>query len=123
MLGSTVLPSGSRVAVYWETYGIGVTDTVDAAVLVERYSTQGLMRRLGGLLGIKADLNTPIVHTWRENDASRAIRVPTRTQTTILARSIVIDFSALPAGNYWLEVAASTRGREPVRSRISITIR
>lgn len=122
MAGSTVVRKVRRLGVYWETYGFKPGDSVDVAVWIERYTPQGIIRRFGIALNVAVDLNTPIVISWKEPQPQRiASLLPGRVP--ILGRSLTIDVSALPAGDYWLDVAVGKRGVQPVRGRRGITIR
>jgi hypothetical protein len=122
MAGSTTITDDRRLGVYWETYGIHPGDTVDVAVWIERYTRQGAARRLGIVLNIVEDLNTPVVASWREPQPSRRVHAIAGA-VPIIARSLILDVSALPPGEYWLDVAVGTPGREAVRGRRSITLR
>jgi hypothetical protein len=121
MATSTTVGRDGRLGVYWETYGVKPTDTVAVAVWIERYTPQGIARRLGIALNITQDLNTPVVVSWREPQPSHRVHViPARVP--IVGRSVVLDVSALAPGDYWLDVAVSLPGREAVRGRRSITV-
>lgn len=110
------------LGVYWETYGVSPSDSAELAIWVERYTPQSGLRRLGQRLRIASDLNTPIVIRWSEATA-RPNAMIIRGPVPVVGRSVVLDTSKLPAGEYWLGVAVQIRGREPVQSRRSITIR
>jgi hypothetical protein len=117
----TRAPATGRIGVYWETYGFQPSDTVDVAVWIERYTPQGIARRLGIALNVAEDLNTPIVIRWSEpraglNASYIAGPVP------IVGRSLVLDVSRLAKGDYWLDVAVAKRGQPPVRGRRSFAI-
>ncbi len=121
MLGSTRIATGTKVAVYWETYGFQPSDSVTVALWIERYTQQGFMRQLGIAFKVATDLNTPVANTWDEvssNIGSRLIPGP----VPIIGRNVVLDISKLPKGDYWLEVAVGKRGQTPVRARRSVTI-
>jgi hypothetical protein len=121
MAASTKTPATRKIAVYWESYGFKPTDSVDVAVWIERYTTQGTLRRLGNALRVTTDLNTPVASTWREPQPGFRInamggRIP------IIGRSVILDVSRLPRGNYWLEVAVAKPGQEPARNRRTFTV-
>lgn len=121
MASSTTIPPSRRLAVHWETYGFKPTDSVDVAVWVERYTSQGLFRRLGNALRVTTDLNTPVATTWREpQPAVRTSFIPGRIP--VVARTIVLDASKLPRGSYWLQVAIAKPGETPITSRRSFVI-
>ena len=101
---------------YWETYGFAPSDTVEFSVWVERYTPQGIARRFTNSLHITQDLNTPVVVTWQETEGARRFHYLPGA-VPVIGRSVVVDVSALPAGNYWLSVGARVAGREVVRER------
>jgi hypothetical protein len=121
MAGSTRLQKGARVGVYWETYGFAATDSVEVAVWIERHTPQGILRRFGNALTITTDLNTPVAQSWTESQLGRnAQLIP--GAVPIIGRSIVLDASNLPGGEYWLDVVVRKSGSEPVRSRRSFIV-
>jgi hypothetical protein len=114
-------PRSSPLGVYWETYGLAPSDTADISVWIERYTAQGIARRFGIALNVTRDLNTPVVVSWREtrmpsNATHIAGRIP------VIGRTMTIDLSALPTGEYWLEMAVRRPGQEPVRARRGIVV-
>jgi hypothetical protein len=113
--------SGEKIGVYWETYGLSAADTVEVAVWVERYTRDGAMRRLGQTLRIATNRNTPVAISWFEPEAGEpaefiAAGVP------VVTRSIVLDTSTLPPGEYWLDVAIRAPRQQAVRSRVGFGI-
>ena len=122
MAGSTVIQKARRLGVYWETYGFSPGDSVDVAVWIERYTAQGILRRFGIALNVAVDLNTPIVISWKEPKPER-IATTIQGPVPILGRSLTVDVSALPPGDYWLDVAVGKRGVAPIRGRRGITLR
>jgi hypothetical protein len=121
MAGSSTVSTG-RLGIYWETYGFQRADTVELSVWIERYTPQGIFRRLGTSLGVAQDMNTPVVVTWTEPQSGNQTHM-IAGNVPIIGRSVVLDVSALPKGDYWLDVGASLRGAEPVHGRRSFTIR
>jgi hypothetical protein len=119
---STTLAAGTpRFGVYWETYGLAPTDSVEIAVWVERFTPQGIFRNLGIALNVARDRNTPVAHTWTETRADqRAFVIP--GAVPVVGRSIVIDASALVPGEYWLDVVVKKPGADPIRARRTITV-
>lgn len=121
MAGSTVVQKTRKLGVFWETYGFKQTDSVDVAVWIERYTPQGILRRFGIALSVAVDLNTPVVISWKEPQSNRLSSFLPGA-VPILSRSVTLDVSGLPRGDYWLEVAVAKRGVAPVRGRRSFTI-
>ena len=121
MLGSTRIANGTKIGVYWESYGFQPTDSVTLAVWIERYTPQGFMRQLGVAFKVATDLNTPVVTTWDEialSNGAHLIAGP----VSIIGRTVVLDVSKLPRGDYWLEVAIGRRGEAPLRARRTVTV-
>lgn len=121
MRGSTRIARGAKIGVYWESYGFQATDSVTLAVWIERYTQQGFMRQLGITFKVATDLNTPVATSWDEVAASGRARL-IGGGVPIIGRSVVLDVSTLPKGDYWLEVAIGKRGQTPVRARRTVTI-
>jgi hypothetical protein len=121
MAASVRTPPTRRIAVYWETYGFSPTDTVDVAVWIERYTSQGFLRKFGNAMRVTTDLNTPVAITWREPQPGSRMQV-VRGRVPVISRSVVLDTSTLPRGSYWLDVAVAKPGQPPVRSRRGIVI-
>lgn len=114
--------AAGRMGVYWETYGFQPTDTVEVAVWIERYTSQGIIRRFGIALGVATDLNTPIAMSWREPQAATRRNV-IDGPVTIIGRSVILDTSRLLKGDYWLDVAVRKPGGQPVRGRTSFVVK
>ena len=92
------------------------------AIWIERFTQQGVMRRFGIALRVATDLNTPIAMSWSEPDPGRRSHV-INGDVPIVGRSVVLDVSTLPRGEYWLDVAVGKPGQEPVRGRRAFTVR
>jgi hypothetical protein len=112
-----------RFGVYWETYGFRPSDTVEVAVWVERSTAQGIVRRLGIVMGMATDLNTPIAISWKEPESSHRAHVFSEGNVTVVGRSVVIDVSNLPAGEYRLEVAVRRAGQDAAVGRTTFVVR
>jgi hypothetical protein len=121
MVGSTRLARRARLGVYWETYGLAPTDSVEIAVWVERNTPQGILRRFGISLSVAVDLNTPVVQSWTESRLGRQAQVIAGA-IPIVGRSIVLDASTLVPGDYWLDVVVRKAGGDPVRGRRAFTV-
>ena len=109
------------VGVYWETYGFSPLDSVQISVWVERYTPQGIARRLEIALNLVRDLNTPVVVQWDESGLGPQARL-TEGRVPIIARVVTLDVSHLPTGDYWLDVAVGRQGQEPVRGRRTFSV-
>jgi hypothetical protein len=121
MAGTPVIRRGARLGVYWETYGIAPTDTVDLAVWIERYTEDGILRRLGVRLNVTTDRNTPVAVSWTETALGPNATVLDEP-VPIVGRSLLLDTASLPPGDYWLDVVAGRAGQEPVRARRPLVV-
>jgi hypothetical protein len=114
MATSHVVPPSGRLGVYWETYGYEPADTVELAVWIERYTPQGIVRRFGAALGVTTDLNTPVAVSWMEPQPGYRTFVFREGGVAVIGRSLSLDVSGLPPGEYRLETAVR-RGDEDAR--------
>jgi hypothetical protein len=91
-------------------------------VWIERYTRQGILRRFTTSLRVTEDLNTPVAVGWTETQPGPQTRV-LEGAVPILARSVTVDISRLPAGEYWLDIAVRKVGADaPVRGRRTFVI-
>jgi len=121
MLGTTTIPPVGQVGVYWETYGFAPDDTIQHAVWIQRVTPQGTLRRLGISLNVATDRNTPVAVSWTETRLggnAEDLGGPVR----IIGRKLTVDVSSLSPGEYILEVAATSGGREAVRGQRTFTV-
>jgi hypothetical protein len=110
------------IGVYWETYGIAPTDSLDIAVWIERFTAQSPLRRIGISLRIVPDLNTPVVQSWSEASAATSGNV-LDAPVPIVARTVLLDTSRLPRGSYRLEVAVKRPNESAVRGARVFVVR
>ncbi|HYV96771.1 MAG TPA: hypothetical protein VE967_04860 [Gemmatimonadaceae bacterium] len=121
MSPSDTIVKGARLGLYWETYGFAASDTTEIAVWIERYTPQGILRRFGTALNIATDLNTPVSSSWTESGLTgRANIIPGRIP--VVGRTVALDTSKLPAGDYWLRVVVRRPRGDPVESRRSFAV-
>jgi hypothetical protein len=123
MAPSHVVSETKKIGVYWETYGFEAADSVELAVWIERYTPLGIGRRFGVVLGVSTDLNTPIAITWKEPQPGYRSNVFREGRVTVIGRSVGVDLSALPAGDYRLEVAIRKGADEPLRGRSTFVVK
>ncbi len=121
MAGSPTIPRGTRLGLYWETYGFAATDTVAFAVGIARATADGRLRRLGVRLNVTPDRTTPVAVAWTETAPGRNATV-LAGPVPIIGRSLVLDTAALPPGTYWLELVVSRAGAAPVRARRQLVV-
>jgi hypothetical protein len=123
MAGKALAPKSGQIGVYWETYGLAPSDSVEFAVWIERYTPQGFARRFGIALHIATDLNTPVAMSWQEPQTSGNRTMVPSGAVQIMGHSVTVDSSKLPPGDYWLDVAVRKPGRVDVRGRTSFVVR
>jgi hypothetical protein len=103
MAGTLLFARSERLAVYWEAYGFRSGDTLDVQLKVTRDEAAGTLGRVGQVLGLNAPMRDSIAISWREPDIRRGTALPTRAAASE-ARSVVLNWEALPAGPYRLSV-------------------
>lgn len=112
MLGSTRV-SGSKIGVYWETYGYDASDSVDVSVVITRRERIGVMRRVGMLLRVAQSPNGSVAVRWQEPQGGRsAWTIP--GAVPVLARFVGLDLSRLEPGHYSVDVNVGRRNGIPV---------
>ena len=121
MLGSLVF-SDKRVGVFWETYGVALTDTVDITLRLVNIDKPGFMRRLGARIGVADPKGGELAMTWREPKPGRGEAVLWAGDVPIQSRSVVLELSRLKPGRYTVEVTVVRRGAEPAVTRRDITL-
>jgi hypothetical protein len=114
--------SEKRLGVFWETYGIAPTDTVEIRVRIIGNDRPGFFRRLGTSARILQSTEGGMAITWRELRVSRPEAVSWAGDVPIVARSIVVDVSRLRPGRYTLEVGVAKRATATAMTRREITI-
>jgi hypothetical protein len=115
--------TGGAVNIYWETYGVALSDTIDVAVWVSRVEEPGLLRRAGRAMRIVGGAQSPTGVSWTEPVLNgRAATVVEFGPVPVIGRSIVLNLTGLSPGDYFVEVAVARPDREPVRGRRRIVI-
>jgi hypothetical protein len=124
MATSHIIGASGQLGVYWETYGFQPDDSVEVAVWIERYTSQGIARRFGIAMRIATDLNTPVSMSWREPQPGHSASAFVDGGISVIGRSVILDASRLAPGDYRLEVAVRKPGRpEPVRGRTTFIVK
>lgn len=119
--GIRVGPGDRAVGLYWETYGIAATDTVDVAVRVSSDTTLSGLRRLGAALKLVDDPSTSMAFSWREPDIGR----PASTLTgpiPVQMRTLTINLQELRPGTYLIEVSVQRGASGPVRGQRRVIV-
>jgi hypothetical protein len=121
MLGSVDLPQAGRLGVYWETYGVRASDTIDVSLRVERVATTGVLRRLGIALGVADRNDGGMTQKWREPSSDRAVAViPARIPA--LGRALALDLSQAAPGDYAIVITIRRTTGASVTSRREFNI-
>ncbi len=123
MAGTTTVPPVGKLGIYWETYGIALSDTVDVAVWIARTDEPGLLRRVGRAMRIVPGAESPSGVSWREPLSARNATLVGNDPVPIIGRGLALDLTNLAPGEYWVEVAVARPGQEPVRGRSPFRIR
>jgi hypothetical protein len=101
------------LGLFWETYGLGATDTATIAITLER-PRGGFLERVGQSLRI---LDTPGSTTIRY-----AVPPGPSAGAAALGQSIRIALGPLEAGNYTLTLRVTVPGQQPVDARRRVAI-
>lgn len=92
------------------------------AVWLERFSEQGLLRKLGIALNSVQDANTLVAISWTERGVgSQAMILPERVP--IIGRTLNLNLQQLPEGDYSLAIVVQRPGTEPVRVQRKIVLK
>jgi hypothetical protein len=119
--GSTRVSRGEALTVYWESYGVALTDTVDVTVELMQRDGAGGLRRLGAALGVGDAGRDSVSVRWREPASAHPVtRVP--GQFIVLGRTVSLQPGATDPGEYVLAVQMQRVGGAPVRGQRAITI-
>lgn len=103
LLGTLTLRSSDPLALYWETYGLALGDTLDVSVEIVRNESAGRVRRLGAALGLVGERRDSVSVRWREPDAGRGV-LSIGNDVPTVARTVVLDLRNVEAGSYVLRV-------------------
>lgn len=114
MAGTRTFSRHVPLVFYWESYGLTPGDTVMVSVTVLRDDERSAARVVGSTLGVVSGLRDSISVRWTEPDGRHVAVVPgTRA---IVGRSLSLDVSALPVGDYALIVQLDHAGKGRARS-------
>jgi hypothetical protein len=103
--GPARVPSGGRVGLYWEAYGLAPNEPIETSVAVTPLKT-GLLRRIGGWIGLGKRHQTSLA--WRE------IGQPERG---VVGRAVALDVASLDPGRYRVVVRVRARGHDVTTAR------
>ena len=103
LAGGTQLPRDVPLALYLESYGFALGDTVEVEVSIVRRDGSAL-RAVAAFFGLAKAQNNSITIRWREPDLGRNAR-DLGTRVVGVARSVAVDIRNLAPGNYAFIVA------------------
>jgi len=113
--GSTRIPAGERIGVFWEVYGLSSDgEEVTASVMVTRGGT-GWLRRTAESLGLASRRREEGIE-WEE------VLTPDATKAHVAIRALALDLSGVSPGRYRIEVTVTSRGRAPLKAAREIQI-
>jgi hypothetical protein len=104
LLPGTAVTDGRRVGLYWETYGLGETDSVETTLHVERLYARGVFERIGVLFGGgRSDLAGTQIRWWTPRPG--AVILSTSGEPAGFGRSLAIELRDLRPGQYGITVS------------------
>lgn len=102
LTGSVQLPRNVPLALYWESYGFAVGDTVDVQLRILRDDGSAL-RSIGAFFGVVEAQRDSVSIRWREPDPGRNAREIPAMKPTV-ARAVSVDIRNLAPGSYVFSV-------------------
>jgi hypothetical protein len=121
MLPTTELKTPTRVGVFFELYGAQADTAARITLTASRIDKPSLLRRLGSRIGVVDPGTGSVVMRWPDDQQSSATTFIVG-RTSVQARSIVVDMSALKSGAYAFEIGVSRPGQPAIISRREFTI-
>ncbi len=118
MYASTMLQNPSKVAVYWESYGVRPGDTVDVTLRIEPDAS--LLRRALSVTGLVSS-DRGVAVGWRSPDPAHDVFViPGRVAA--FGQTMVLDLSLLAAGSYRVSINVGRPNQGMVSSSREFTV-
>jgi hypothetical protein len=116
MLGSQRIGRLKQLGIFWETYNVATSDSLEVRVDIERAGAVEPWRRLANSLGIVDDARSATSVAWREFQAPTTMGSG-RDAVPIRPRGIVMDVSTLKPGDYWVRVVVGRPNERPISSQ------
>lgn len=110
-----------RVGLFWETYGVPASDSVQFTIAVTPRQRPGFLRRAVAALKLMAAPHNGVAVGWQDPAVSPNATggQGQRRGTSILSRAMYFDLSKLSPGEYVLEISAmDARQRTALASRV-----
>ncbi len=122
LFGSTVLPREMPLALYWESYGFALGDTIDVEIRIVRRDGS-TVRSVIAALGLTDAQRDSVSIRWREPDPGRNSRELPGIRPTV-ARALALDIRNLVPGNYSfiIEMRKPQGGVARNERRVEITL-
>jgi len=113
--GSTRIPVGRKIGVFWEVYGLSPSgEEVATSVMVTRGGT-GWLRRAVESIGL-ASRRREVGLEWDE------VLTPEVENLRVASRALALDLSGLSPGRYRIEVTVTGRGRAALTTARNIEV-
>lgn len=110
-----------RIGLFWETYGVPASDSVQFTIAVTPRQRPGFLRRAVAALKLMAAPYNGVAVGWQDPAASPNATggQAQRRGTPILSRAMYFDLSKLSPGEYVLEISATdAKQRTALASRV-----
>lgn len=120
LAGSVQLPRDVPLALYWESYGFAVGDTVDVQLRILR-DDGSAVRSIGAFFGVVSAQRDSVSIRWREPDPGRNARTIAAMRPTV-ARAVTVDIRSLAPGNYVFSVEMQRPGGAAARGERRVEI-
>lgn len=97
--GTLAFSQSEILALYWESYGLAVGDTVQIVLSIRRDDDRSALRRLASQLGVASPLRDSVSIRWTEPDG-RYTTTPISGIVPVVGRTVSLDVNALAPGTY-----------------------
>lgn len=126
MIGRNWVARGSRVGVFWETYGAEPTDTITVELSV-RKGGENLLRRVGAFFRLVPSAAAPVRLSWevapRPNRDAKARAENGESARPILPQSVILNLPAEAVGTHLVSVKVRTKTRAIAVGESKLVIR
>jgi hypothetical protein len=121
LAGSTSLPRDTPVALYWESYGFGLGDTIDVEIRIARRDGSAL-RSVAAFFGVADAQRDSVSIRWREPDPGRNARALPALRSTV-ARAVSVDIGNLAPGSYVFIIEMKKTDGRMARGELRLEVR
>ncbi|HYW29931.1 MAG TPA: hypothetical protein VE869_00395, partial [Gemmatimonas sp.] len=99
MAGDLTFSRRESLAMYWESYGFPVNDSLQLQMRIVRDDRGGVTRRALSAIGVMSELRDSLSVNWTEQNSAQGTSIPTAGISAV-GRSIAVGLGVLPAGEY-----------------------